>query len=54
MFYHLIDRFSSAWLSLDVDCAVTGHNVGNVMREVCSKVCKEVGRLNCIVLTACT
>ena len=51
MFYHLIDRFSSAWLSLDVDCAIVGHNM---TREVCSKVCKEVDRLICIVLMACT
>ena len=40
---YVIDGFSSAWLSLDVDCAVVGSNIENVTREVCSKVCKKVG-----------
>ena len=40
---YVIDGFSSARLSLDVDCVVVGCNIENVTREVCSKVCKKVG-----------
>ena len=54
MLYHLVNRYFTPWLSLIVECVVVSSNVGDVSREVCSKVCNKVGRLNCIVLLACT